>query len=373
MGLHNGEMLKNRGLTITRLWLFLALLLASSFTGQAAGEAESEEKGFNAGEIIVDHVLDSYDWHIADVGSKSISIPLPVILLYEGKLHFFPSSRFHHGHSAHKGFAIAQEGVRRGRIVKVLEDGHTPDPNPSFLLDLSMTKNVIAILISSLLISIIFVSVGRKYERGGSQAVPRGLQSFLEPIVLFVRDEIALSAIGEKHYQRFLPYLLTLFFFIFFNNLMGLIPFFPGGANVTGNISVTMVLALFTFFTTQLFSNRGYWKHIFNTPGVPAWLKLPLPLMPIIELIGVFVKPFVLMVRLFANITAGHMIILGFVSLIFVLGGVSAFIGYVISPLSILFMIFMNFIELLVAFIQAYVFTFFSALFFGMAVPEEHH
>jgi F-type H+-transporting ATPase subunit a len=339
----------------------------------AADEAAEGKGNFNAGELIVGHVLDSYDWHLADIGDKTFSIPLPVILFYEGKPYFFMSSRFHHGHSAHKGFAIAHDGSPKGRIIKVLDDGHTPDPNASFLFDISLTKNVVALLLSSFLICLIFISVGRKYKRDGSQAVPRGLQSFLEPIVLFIRDEIALSAIGEKHYQRFLPYLLTLFFFIFFNNLLGLVPFFPGGANVTGNISVTMVLALFTFFTTQLFSTKGYWKHIFNTPGVPVWLKLPLPLMPIIELIGVFVKPFVLMVRLFANITAGHMIILGFVSLIFVLGGISTAIGYVISPLSLLFMVFMNFIELLVAFIQAYVFTFFSALFFGMAVPEEHH
>ena len=372
MGFRFLEIFKNKGLSMTRPLLFLVLLL-SGVPALAAGGADGEKEGFNAGKVIVEHVLDSYDWHIADIGNASISIPLPVILVYEGRPYFFPSSRFLHGHSAHKGFAIAHEGPRKGRIVKVLDDGHTPDPNASFLADLSMTKNVAAVLLSSFLLCLIFVSVGRKYKREGSKAVPRGLQSFLEPIVLFIRDEVALTAIGEKHYQRFLPYLLTLFFFVFFNNLLGLVPFFPGGANVTGNISVTMVLALFTFFTTQLFSTKGYWKHIFNTPGVPVWLKLPLPLMPIIELIGVFVKPFVLMVRLFANITAGHMIILGFVSLIFVLGGVATAVGYVISPLSLLFMIFMNFIELLVAFIQAYVFTFFSALFFGMAVPEEHH
>lgn len=373
MGLRFREMFITSDLYRTLRFWFLGLLMLMVFPALATDEAGDENGSFNAGEVIVGHVLDSYDWHIADIGENSVSIPLPVILLYESKPYFFLSTRFQHGHSAHKGFAIAHEGAKKGRIIKVLVDGHTPDPNASFLLDISLTKNAVAVLLSSLLICLIFVRVGRKYQREGSQAVPRGLQSFLEPIVLFIRDEIALSAIGEKHYQRFLPYLLTLFFFIFFNNLLGLVPFFPGGANVTGNIAVTMVLALFTFFTTQLFSTRGYWKHIFNTPGVPVWLKLPLPLMPIIELIGVFVKPFVLMVRLFANITAGHMIILGFVSLIFVLGGLSTAIGFVISPLSLLFMVFMNFIELLVAFIQAYVFTFFSALFFGMAVPEEHH
>ena len=373
MGFQMGKILKKSSLGKSQGVLFLVFLFLSQTTSFAGTGGHEVRKEFNAGEVIVDHVLDSYDWHIADIGDKSVSIPLPVILFYEGQLHIFLSSRFQHGHAAYKGFAIASEGARKGRIVKVLGDGHTPDPSAGFLLDLSITKNVVAVILSSLLICIIFVGIGKKYQREGSKSVPRGLQSLLEPIIFFIRDEIALSAIGEKHYQRFLPYLLTLFFFIFFNNLLGLVPFFPGGANVTGNIAVTMVLALFTFFTTQLFSTRGYWKHIFNTPGVPVWLKLPIPLMPIIELVGVFVKPFVLMVRLFANITAGHMIILGFVSLIFVLGGLSVVMGYIISPLSLLFMVFMNFIELLVAFIQAYVFTFFSALFFGMAVPEEHH
>jgi F-type H+-transporting ATPase subunit a len=354
-------------------WFFLAFLLVYTQNVKAAGAAHDDDGKFNAGDVIIGHILDSYDWHIADVGKTHISIPLPVILLYQGKPYVFFSSRFDHGHSAYKGFRIALEGPKKGKIIKVLDDGLTPDPNATFLLDLSITKNVFAIFISATLLCLILIRIGRKYQREGSMAVPKGLQSFLEPLIIFVRDEIALSAIGEKHYQRFLPYLLTLFFFIFFNNLLGLVPVFPGGANVTGSISVTLVLALFTFFTTQLFSNKGYWKHIFNTPGVPVWLKLPIPLMPIIELVGVFIKPFVLMVRLFANITAGHMIILGFVSLIFVLGSVATAMGYAISPLALIFLIFMNFIELLVAFLQAYVFTLFSALFFGMAVPEEHH
>jgi len=356
----------------TGLLVFWAFLLILPLDALAAG-GHAEDGKFNAGDVIIGHIIDAYDWHILDIGKTQVSIPLPVILLYEGKPFFFLSSKFHHGHSAYKGFAIAHEGPKKGRIIRVLSDEVTPDSNASFLLDLSITKNVFSIFISAFLICLIFIRVGRKYSRQGSHAVPRGLQSFLEPIIIFVRDEIALSAIGHHHYKRFLPYLLTLFFFIFFNNLLGLIPVFPGGANVTGNLSVTLVLALFTFFTTQLFSNKGYWKHIFNTPGVPVWLKLPIPLMPIIELVGVFIKPFVLMVRLFANITAGHMIILGFVSLIFVLGSVAAAMGYAISPLALVFLIFMNFIELLVAFLQAYVFTLFSALFFGMAVPEEHH
>ena len=351
----------------------LALSGMPAGAGPPAGSATESEEGFDAGRLIIGHVLDSYDWHLFDIGGKKVSIPLPVILLYEGRLHVFFSSRFHHGHSSHKGFGIASGGSKNGRIVKMLPDGRTPDPEASFLLDLSITKNALSIFLASALICLLFMRAAKAYRRVQGGAMPRGFGSLLEPLVVFIRDQVALASIGPRHYERFLPYLLTLFFFIFINNLLGLVPVFPGGANVTGNISVTLVLALFTFFTTQLFANRGYWRHIFNTPNVPFWLKLPIPLMPIIELVGVIIKPFVLMIRLFANITAGHMIILGFVSLVFVLGNVNHYFGFGIAPLSVVFLIFMTFLEILVAFIQAYVFTFFSAIFFGMAVPEEHH
>lgn len=354
--------------------IILLLLLNTSSAYAAGGNAgHGEKKEFRAGDVILEHVLDSYDWHIADIGQTAISIPLPIILVYEGKLFVFLSSRFHHGHDAWKGFRIVKASAGKGKIIRVLDDGITPDPHASFILDLSITKNVFAIFISSLLLCWILIRVSRGYTHCGPRRAPRGLASFLEPLILFVRDDIAKASIPENHYEKFVPYLLTLFFFIFFNNLLGLVPFFPGGANVTGNISVTLVLALFTFFTLHIRANKGYWGHIFNTPGVPVWLKLPIPLMPIIELVGVIVKPVVLTLRLFANITAGHMIILGFVSLIFVLGSSGAIMGFAISPLSVLFVVFMNFLELLVAFLQAYVFTLFSAIFFGMAVPDEHH
>jgi F-type H+-transporting ATPase subunit a len=194
----------------------------------------------------------------------------------------------------------------------------------------------------------------------------------MEPVILFIRDEVAIPSIGEKKYERYLPFLLTIFFFIFLNNLLGLVPFFPGGANVTGNLAVTGVMALFTFVITSFSGNRHYWQHIFNTPGVPWWLKIPIPLMPIVEFMGIFTKPFVLMVRLFANITAGHIIVLGFVSLIFIFGQMTPIAGFAVSPVSIAFGVFMLLLELLVAFIQAYVFTLLSALYFGMAT-EEHH
>ncbi len=356
--------------------IFLAFLFSSSL--YAAGsptqnEGEKHEKKFDAGKVIIDHVLDAYDWHIANYGDIHITIPLPVILYYQGEWSFFLSSKFHHGHDAYKGFRIASEGPKKGKIIRVLDDGITSDPNATFLLDLSITKNVLSLLMASIALCILLIRVAKSYVHCGFKRAPRGLSAFLEPLILFVRDDIARATIPEHKVDRFLPYLLTLFSFIFFNNLLGLIPFFPGGANVTGNISVTATLALFTFFTLHFFANKEYWKHIFNTPGVPIWLKFPIPLMPIIEILGVIVKPVVLTLRLFANITAGHMIILGFVSLIFVMGAANAIIGLAISPLSVIFVIFMNFLELLVAFIQAYVFTFFSAIFFGMAVPEEHH
>ena len=195
----------------------------------------------------------------------------------------------------------------------------------------------------------------------------------IEFIILFLRDDVITPALGVKKTAKYGPFLMTLFFFIFINNLMGLIPFFPGGANLTGNIAVTLVLAVFTFVITTFSGNKSYWTHIVNAPGVPWWLKLPVPLMPIVELLGVFIKPFVLMVRLFANISAGHIIALGFFGLIFIFKETySPAAAYGVSVVSVLFTVFMGLLELLVAFIQAYVFTLLSALYFSMAT-EEHH
>lgn len=201
---------------------------------------------------------------------------------------------------------------------------------------------------------------------------PKGLQSLLEPVILFIRDEVVIPSIGEKKYEKFLPYLLTLFFFILINNMMGLIPVFPGGANLTGNITITGILAIITFFITSFSSNKNYWKHIFNTPGVPWWLKIPIPLMPLVEIIGIFTKPFVLMVRLFANISAGHIIILGFICLVFIFGGMSPALGYGVSAVSIFFYLFMGLLELIVAFVQAFVFTLLTSLYIGLAMEEGH-
>jgi F-type H+-transporting ATPase subunit a len=326
----------------------------------AAGDPNEE---YNPGAVIFSHILDSHEWHILSIGKTHVSIPLPVILIHQGKLHVFLSSKFHHGYDEYKGFRLMTKGENKGKIIHV-ETGEKP-------LDFSITKNVASLFFSIIFLSILLIHVGKQYNKTRGKA-PKGIQSFLEPLILFVRDDIAKASIGEHKYERFVPFLLTLFFFIFFNNLLGLVPIFPGGANLTGNIGATAVLAGFTFLITNFKGNKNYWMHIFNTPGVPWWLKFPLPLMPIIELLGVFTKPFVLTVRLFANITAGHLIVLGFISLIFIFGNISATAGYGISVLSIAFAIFITMLELLVAFIQAYVFTLLSSLYFAMAT-EEHH
>ena len=236
------------------------------------------------------------------------------------------------------------------------------------IIDLSITKNVASLLVSAFLLLWIFLSVAKSYKNRVGKA-PKGLQSFIEPLIIFVRDDVAKTSIGPK-YEKFMPYLLTVFFFIFINNLMGLIPIFPGGANLTGNIAVCAVLACFTLIIIFANSNGHYWRHIFAMPGVPAWVLI---ILTPIELLGVVLRPFVLMIRLFANITAGHIIALAFFSLIFIFGEMSTGAGFGVAVLSVAFTVFMGFMELLVAFLQAYVFTLLSAMYFGAAIEEGHH
>jgi len=345
-------------------------VVASEHQNEEKGVKAAEEEELEIGKMIIEHITDSYEWHILTVGEHHISIPLPVILYDGGNWYIFSSSRFHHGHSDYKGFYVSEEqGPNQGKIVRKNSLGQEVRPQ----LDISITKTVFAILFNSFLVILIFMSVAKSYKKREGKA-PKGLQSLLEPLILFVRDDVAKSSIGEKRYETYLPFLLTLFFFIFLNNLMGIVPFFPGGANVTGNIGVTGVMAAFTFVITTVSGNKHYWTDIFNTPGVPWWLKIPVPLMPIVEVMGVFTKPIVLMIRLFANMSAGHIVILGFVSLIFIFGKVSVGLGYGVSLVSVGFSVFLDLLELLVAFIQAYVFTLLSALYFGMATAEpEHH
>lgn len=344
--------------------------LSAQVNADTTHKSEKKAESFNAGNLIIDHIVDNHEWHIAEIGHTEVIIPLPIILVDQGKLVTFCSSKFEHGKSAYKGYKLETErNSDKGKIVKVIPGTMETDKSVQKPLDFSITKTVAGIFVSIIVMILIFGSVARSYRRNEGHA-PKGLQSLLEPVILFIRDDIAKPSIG-KHYNTYMPFLLTTFFFIFFSNLIGLIPIFPGGANVTGNIAVTLVLALFTFFIILIKSNRHYWIDIFNTPGVPWWLKFPLPLLPVIELAGLFIKPFVLMVRLFANITAGHIIVLGFISLIFIFGEMSVSLAYGVSVVSVFFSLFIDLLELLVAFIQAYVFTMLSALYFGMAT-EEH-
>lgn len=324
---------------------------------------EHKEAAFDAGKMIMEHVADNHEWHVAG----HLAIPLPVILKTEKGFEVFSSSHFGHGgHSTYQGEQLY--ALEEGSIVVIDElTGEVNKAATDSITDLSITKNVMAMFISMLLMLYIFLTVAKSAIQNKGKA-PKGLQSFIEPLIVFVRDDVAKPSIG-KNYERFMPFLLTVFFFIWINNLLGLIPFFPGGVNVTGSISVAMVLAAFTLVITFVVANKHYWMHIFAMPGVP---KPVLLILTPIEILGVFLRPFVLMIRLFANITAGHIIALAFFSLIFIFGEMHAGLGLGVSALSLVFTIFMGALELLVAFLQAYVFTLLSAIYFGAAIDEGH-
>lgn len=333
---------------------------SDSLTAISEPVVEAEEE-FNAIKMIMEHIKDANEWHVMTLEDhgheKHISIPLPIIL-YDGGLKLFLSSAVAHGHehdgyTLHEGQVVSTEGKQKATVMNLGSE--------NLFYDLSITKNVAGIIISAIIMLLIFMASARSYQK--NKGVPRGLAGFVEPIVEFVKNDIAIPNIGKEKYVKFLPYLLSLFFFIWINNLLGLVPFFPGGANVTGNIAVTLVLAVFTFVIVSLKGNKDYWLHIFNPP-VPLMLK---PLMIPIEVIGIVTKPFALMMRLFANITAGHIMILSLVALIFIFK--SAWIGLASVPLAL----FISVLELLVAALQAYIFTVLTALFIGMAVKEHAH
>jgi len=353
--------LKTHNLKTLLLIILLSVFYLPVLAEEHNGEGHEEEE-FNASSFIQDHITDSHEWHLlTKKDGTSISIYLPVIVFSKEKgMSVFSSKLLSHGHE-YMGYKIEEEGDYKGKIVSVDENGHIDEKN--IPLDLSVTKAVVGMFFAALIGLWLFLSLSRSYKKSGISH-PRGIQSFLEPIVLFIRDEVAIPNIGHHKFEKFMPYLLSVFFFILINNIMGLVPFPPPfGANVTGNIAVTMTLALFTFFIIQINGTRTYWRHIFSTPGVPFWL---LPVMIPIEFIGMIAKPFALMVRLFANITGGHIIVLSLIGLIFIFNSV------LIAPVSLLFVIFMDCLELLVAFLQAYIFTLLSALFISMAVQENH-
>lgn len=328
--------------------------------GGEGGHGEGGQEKFNAGQAILHHIADAHEWHFFSMGDTHVTIPLPVILYSPQRgLSVFSSSKFHHGEEIHNGYKLEHE-----HVIPVKEDG-TVDESVK-VYDFSMTKNVVQMLLAVITLIWIMTSIARKYRTDGANKAPSGLQNAIEPVITFVRDEVARPNIGHK-YRKYLPYLLTVFFFILINNIFGLL---PGAANVTGNIAFTALLALISLIVILFSTNGHFWGHIFWPPGVPFLVKVIL--IPV-ELMGVFIKPAALMIRLFANMTAGHIVILSFVSLIFIFGQMSTVAGWGFSPVSIAFSVFIYVIEILVAFIQAFIFTNLTAVFIGQAMEGEHH
>ena len=326
---------------------FFAVIAFLAFSPENAWAAEGEGEEFNPGDMIMHHVVDDHIWHFADGHYGTLYLPV-IVYSSERGLDVFSSSNFydeHHNLKPYDGY--------------VLDHGHISiEGSEASVLDLSITKNVAMLFITAALMLVVFLSVAKGYKRNAGNA-PSGIQSFFEPIIVFIKDEVIKPNIGHG-YEKYTPYLLTLFFFILFGNMLGLL---PGAANLTGNIAVTLVLAVFTFLITNFSGNRHYWNHIFNTPGVPLPLKI---IIVPVEIIGIFTKPISLMIRLFVAITAGHIVMLSLIGLVFI------FQSYFVGIGSTLIVLFINLIELLVAAIQAYVFTMFSALYIGLAT-EDHH
>lgn len=331
-------------------FILLAFLSLLPLSLHAAGQ---EEGGLDMQSYLFGHVGDSYEWHITKVGDTDITIPLPCIVIDDG-LHVFSSK-----HMAEHGYTLNADG-------KLVDAATMERP-----LDISITKNVLALMINAALLLGIILGCARWYRKHDVlKEKPRGLVALMEPVIMFVESDLIRDVIGPG-YKKYAPYLMTAFFFILVNNLMGIFPFFPGGANTTGNIAVTLVLAVFTFIMVNLFGTRNYFKEIF-WPDVPVFLKA-IPLMPIIEIIGVFTKPFSLMIRLFANTLGGHIMILSMVGLIFISAGMGAVVNGSFTVVSLLLGVFLDCLEILVAFIQAYVFTLLSAVFISLAHPADEH
>ncbi len=325
----------------------------------AAEKNEGHTGEFNAGEAILHHIADSHEFHFFSIGDKHISMPLPVIVYSPQRgLSFFSSSRVAHG-EMYNGYKLEHD-----KIVPVDAGGNVDETVKAY--DFSITKNVFQMFLAVILLVWVMVSIAKKYKKQGPNVAPSGFQNAVEPVITFVRDDVAKPNLGHK-YEKYMPYLLSVFFFILINNLIGLI---PGSANVTGNIAFTALLALISFIVIMFSSNGHFWKHIFWPPGVPLPVKFIL--IPV-ELLSMFIKPAALMIRLFANMTAGHIVILSFVSLIFIFGQMTTVAGWGFSPVSMVFSVFIYLIELLVVFIQAYIFTNLTAVFIGQAIEGEHH
>lgn len=343
------------------------LLVAAMALPSAARASESESEEINPKEIIFHHLGDVYGWEVPF--SHENRIPLPIIVNdADGAWHVFSSARVQHSDfvDGDVTYRIAHGGDYSGKVVQILPDGSEYRP-----IDLSITKNVCALLIAAALVALVTFMLVRFYKRNGKKAPRKGM-GFFEMLVSFIYDGVIRDTLKDKA-PRFAGYLLTVFFLIFFMNLLGLAVIFPGGANLTGNIAVTMTLAICTFLITNIKGNKHYWKDIF-WPDVPLWLKFPIPIMPVIELFGIFTKPAALCVRLFANMMGGHMIVIVFTLLIFIFAKFGAAVLATTTVVSVAFSLFMLLLDVLVSFIQAYVFTMLSTLFISFAVcGGEHH
>ena len=350
---------------------FLTLFFVNMSIVFAGTEKNSDE--FDVNEMIMHHIKDSHEFHIMDINGHAVSFPLPIILWTDNGLVSFLSSAF--GHDDSGGVIVTRKGQDfvkyHEKIFYAIDNGSEKfisyDANGNIInkkpIDFSITKMVFSMFISMILLVLIFVSTAKTYSNS-RKGEPTGLGKFTEPLIMFIKDEVALPMIGEKNYHKYMPFLLTLFFFIWINNVMGLIPFFPFSANLSGNIAFTFVLAAITFIITTSVANKDYWKHIFWMPGIPVPMKL---FLAPIEFLGIFIKPISLMIRLFANISAGHIIILSLISLIFI------FKSLWLAPASLFFSVFISLIEVLVVAIQAYIFTMLSALYIGSAIEEHEH
>ncbi len=350
----------------------LILFLITSTLAVKSAESSTPDAPVDAFKLIMGHISDSHQWHVVDYHDRHgqeihLSLPLPVILWHEGALWFYSSDDFYHRNELvplGNGSVVLHNETfylsdKEGNLHHD-EEGNITNLSP---LDFSITQHVASMIMSAIIILLMFITMAKAYARYG-MLPPKGFRSILEPIVLFVRDDIARAQIPKEKADKFIPFLLTMFFFIWINNLIGLVPFFPGGSNLSGNISFTATMAVFSFLTINTFASKDYWRHIFLAPGIPFIVKL---LLVPIEIVGMFTKPFALMIRLFANITAGHIIILSLISIIFIIKSIY------IAPVSILLSLVMFMLELLVAVLQAYIFTLLTALFIGMSTSKTEH
>jgi F-type H+-transporting ATPase subunit a len=350
--------------------------------GQTSEPVSQNDEKLDPAKIIMEHVGDGHDYHFFTSNGHPVSLPLPVILYREGKgFSFFMSSKFHHGENTYDGYRLVNDEFlhkhhlndkkdangkplyKEGKIYAVDEEG-MPDLNVK-VYDFSLTRNVTQMLLSVLLLIIIMTSVAKKYKKGyGTTSAPSGFQNAIEPVITFVRDEVGKPNLGHR-YHGYMPLLLTIFFFILINNIIGLV---PGTANVTGNIAFTAMLGLVSFIVIMFSTNKHFWGHIFNPP-VPGGIK---PIMIPVEILGIFTKPFALIIRLFANMISGHIIILSFIILIFIFSAMNTALGWGTSPFFVALAVFIYLIEVLVAFIQAFIFANLTAVFIGQAFEGGH-